>query len=41
MAIGATVHTFTVNLADTRLGADVWANDGDGFIAMNASIEAV
>jgi 3-methylfumaryl-CoA hydratase len=32
---------FTVNLTDTKLGADVWANDGDGFVAMNASIEAV
>jgi 3-methylfumaryl-CoA hydratase len=31
---------FTVNLTDTKLGADVWANDGDGFVAMNASIEA-
>jgi 3-methylfumaryl-CoA hydratase len=31
---------FSVNLTDSKLGADVWANDGDGFVAMDAHIEA-
>ncbi len=29
---------FTVNLQDTPDGADVWANDGDGYVAMAAHI---
>jgi 3-methylfumaryl-CoA hydratase len=29
---------FTVNLEDTPQGADVWANDGDGYIAMSGRI---
>ena len=29
---------FTVNLEDTATGADVWANDGDGYIAMAGKI---
>ncbi len=29
---------FTVNLEDTAAGADVWANDGDGYVAMAGKI---
>ena len=29
---------FSVNLTDTTDGADLWANDGDGFVAMAAQI---
>jgi 3-methylfumaryl-CoA hydratase len=29
---------FTVNLEDTLSGADVWANDGDGYVAMAGRI---
>jgi len=29
---------FTVNLQDTPDGADVWANDGDGYVAMSGRI---
>ncbi len=29
---------FTVNLEDTAGGADVWANDGDGYVAMSGRI---
>lgn len=29
---------FTVNLQDTPFGADVWANDGDGYVAMSGRI---
>jgi 3-methylfumaryl-CoA hydratase len=29
---------FTVNLVDTDTGADVWAADGDGFVAMTGKI---
>jgi 3-methylfumaryl-CoA hydratase len=29
---------FTVNLTDTAIGADVWANDGDGYVAMTGQI---
>jgi 3-methylfumaryl-CoA hydratase len=25
---------FAINLADTPTGADVWADDGDGYVAM-------
>jgi 3-methylfumaryl-CoA hydratase len=32
---------FTVNLNDTADGADLWANDGDGFVAMAAHIGVV
>jgi 3-methylfumaryl-CoA hydratase len=31
---------FTVNLTDTAAGADVWANDGDGYVAMTGQIES-
>jgi 3-methylfumaryl-CoA hydratase len=31
---------FTVNLTDTAEGADVWANDGDGYVAMTGRIGA-
>ncbi|MDZ4760957.1 MAG: MaoC family dehydratase N-terminal domain-containing protein [Alphaproteobacteria bacterium] len=31
---------FTVNLIDTSTGAQLWANDADGFVAMSATIEA-
>jgi 3-methylfumaryl-CoA hydratase len=29
---------FTVNLVDTETGADVWAADGDGYVAMSGKI---
>ena len=29
---------FTVNLEDTASGADVWASDSDGFIAMSGHV---
>ena len=29
---------FTVNLVDTEMGADVWAADGDGYVAMTGKI---
>ena len=29
---------FTVNLVDTPIGADVWAADGDGYVAMSGKI---
>ena len=29
---------FTVNLVDTETGADVWATDGDGYVAMSGRI---